>query len=230
MTSNGKKIQDYFAKGVRFKRITDDEFDQLIHEALQKVYPTALERLSLDEKDTIKKSVWISGPPDLDKLDGTELKIKKGKDKIIRFIPIGVTIYNFSPHAILAYQCSLDPVYENAMNECTHEFFYNDIVSFQTLTESGSATKLNWGEKVVNKIPLIGSFFSLGKKIQFDKKLQFILTTSGSSQLIVALADNVLKQEVDGGKFSLEKAKRSVDMVRRTIRDKKSHTFASLMK
>ncbi|MEM9299205.1 MAG: hypothetical protein AAGA64_12560 [Bacteroidota bacterium] len=230
MTPNGKKINQYFKKKRLSRSLSDAQFDELLASMLQQVTPLSLERLSLDSSDTFKQSVWIKSPPRLNKLQGMEFQVKKGKDKTIRFTPIGITIYHFGHHSILAYQCTFDPTTENCLNEQTFEFFYNEIVSFETRTESGSALSLNKTERVLKKVPVVNSIFKLGKKIQFDKRLQFILTTSGGTRLAVALTDNVIRQQTDGGKFSLEASMRSVDVVRRTIRDKKSHTFHEIQR
>lgn len=225
LTEKGKKLKNYFSKSLISRKIADEEFDTLIDSSMKGLYQNALEKLCLDEADCIKKPVWISGPPDVRKLSGVELEIKKGKDNFLRFIPLGVTVYFFSNHSVLAYQCSFDPTTENPLNESTFEFFYNDIVSFETVTKSNSQIDYDWKSKLLKKLPLIGSFFKTGRLIQFDTQLQFILTTSGGTKLAVALTEDVLTKATEGGKFSLEESIKSVATVRRIIRDKKSYTL-----
>ncbi|NMH87981.1 hypothetical protein [Flavivirga algicola] len=225
LTPNGKKILNYYSKSVLKSKIKDEEYDNLIKESLQGLYDISLKMVDLDPGDCISRSVMIQGPPNFKRLNGLEFKIKKGKDNLLRFLPLGITIYNFTDHSLTAYQCMFDPTTSNALNEATYEYFYNDIVSFETVTESGSLIDNDWKDKIIKKIPVLKSVIDTGKIIQYDDTQKFVLTTKGGTRLSVTLTEAILKEATDGGDvFSLSEAHKSISVVRRIVRDKKSYT------
>jgi len=225
LAKNGKQINNYFSKSIFKGKPSDDEFDQLIIDSLKGLEKEALDIVNLDRTDCIKQTEMIIGPPDLKKLNGLEFKIKKGKDGFLRYVPLGITIYNFTDDSLVAYQCNFDPTTENSMNICTFEYFYNEIVSFETVTESGSITDFDWKDKMVKSLPIIKNLVSTGKIIQYDYTQKFKLTTTGGTSLSVTLAEDVMKGITDGGEFFLTKAQKSINVVRGTIRDKKRYTL-----
>lgn len=230
LTDNGKKIKNYFAKSVLKRSVSDNEFDELLKLSISSLYQIALDKVSITEKDCIKVPVIIIGPPNFRKFSGLDFDIKKGKDDYLRFIPVGVTIYNFAEHSLLAYQCDFDPTTENPLNENTFEYFYNDIVSFETVSESSSHTDYDWKDKILKNVPILKSFIDTGNIVQGDIAQKFILTTAGGSKVSVTLAENLLKEATQGGEFHLSIANKSINVVRRIIRDKKSYTFNNSLK
>ncbi len=224
LTPNGKKILNYYSKSVLKSRIKEEEYDAIIRESLQGLFDISLKMVDLHQDDCISRSVMIMGPPNFKRLNGLEFNIKKGKDNLLRFFPLGVTIYNFTDHSLVAYQCMFDPTTNNALNEGTFEYFYNDIVSFETITESGSLVDNDWKDKIIKKIPILKSVVNTGKIIQYDNTQKFVLTTKGGTRLPVTLTEGVLKEATDGGVFSLSEAHKSISIVRRIVRDKKSYT------
>lgn len=225
LNANGKKILNYYSKSVFKNKPSDDEYDTLIKESVKGLYSTSLKMVSIHPDDCISRSVIIYGPPNFEKLNGLEFMIKKRKDNYIRFIPLGITVYNFTEHSLVAYQCTYDPTTNNSLNESTFEYFYNDIVSFHTITESGSSIDYDWKDKIFKGIPILKSILDTGKIIQYDYNQKFILTTSGGTSLPVTLTEGLLKEATDGGEFSLSEAHRSISVIRRIIRDKKSYTL-----
>lgn len=225
LTERGKKILNYFSKSILKSKVSDEEFDHLIQESVQILFPRSLQIVNLDKEDCIHDAQMIIGPPNIKKLGDIELQMKKGKDNYLRFIPKGITIYNFTDHSLVAYQCIFDPTTDNALNEATFEYFYNDIVSFETITESGSLIDYNWKDKIVKGIPILKSIIDTGKIIQYDYTQKFILTTKGGTKLPVTLTEHLLKEATNGGEFWLTDALKSISIVRRIIRDKKSYTI-----
>lgn len=228
LTENGKKIKNYFAKSMLKKSIDDGEFDELLRNSMKGLYKIALDKISITNADCIKEPVIVIGPPNFRKLSGLEFNWKKGKDNYIRFIPVGITIYNFAEHSILAYQCDFDTTTENALNESTFEYFYNDIVSFETVSESSSYTDYDWKDKILKGVPILSSMISTGNIVQGDLTQKFVLTTAGGSKVSVTLTENLIKEASKGGEFSISEANRSINVVRRIIRDKKSYNLNSI--
>jgi len=225
LTKEGKDIKNYFSDTVFKKRIDDAEYDRLINQSLSGIDQLALDKVCISREDCIKEPVMIIGPPNFKRLSGLEFHIKKGKDNYLRYMPLGITVYNFASHSLLAYQCDFDPTTGNNLNDSTFEYFYNDIVSFETVTESGSHTDYDWKDKILKSIPILKSIVDTGKVIQADLAQKFILTTSGGSRLSVTLSEDILKEITKGGSFQLSKASKSINVVRRIIRGKKSYTL-----
>ncbi|WP_024770000.1 hypothetical protein [Aquimarina macrocephali] len=219
MTSNGKKIKQYFSKSILTSKISDNEFDTLLNESISKLFDRALTKTLLDKNDCLRTPRRITGPKMYD-IGGAEFKLKKGKDNFIRYIPIGITIINFTQHEIVFYQCVFDPITENPLNESTSSYFYTDVVSIETKSESVTHEEFTFGEKVVNEIPLIGKLINNGTIHQYNVSEKFILTTSGSSWIEVRLSENVMIEEV-GGEFSTSDADNAIRSIRQMLRDKK---------
>ncbi|WP_394747115.1 hypothetical protein [Spongiimicrobium salis] len=224
LTPKGKKIANYYSKNILKSRPSDTDYDRLIRESVQFLFDRSLDLTDLDSEDSIHDPVMIIGLPHLENLNGLTFEIQKGKDNFFRFIPLGITIYNFTDHSLIAYQCTFDPRTNNALNEGTFEYFYNEIVSFETFSESGTVTDYNWRDKIVNSIPLLDSLIRTGKIHQYDYTQKFKLTTTGGTSISVILKEGVLKEVSDGGEFSLTEALKSISIVRRIIREKKSYT------
>lgn len=221
MTESGKRIKAYFSKGIiRRKRPDDKEFDSLVHLSTRDLFNQALRKTGLDSDDCIRGPVIIIGPRLQDR-GGIEFAVKKGKDDLIRYIPLGVTIINFTVDELVVYQCVFDPTTENSLNESTFEYYYNDIVSLETRTESYTKREYNLVEKIINNISILKNIVSTGKVEQHNLAEKFLLTTSGGSRIEVVLAEDTLIEEAGGGEVSTSEAEKSIMVVRRMLRDKK---------
>ena len=219
MTTNGKKIKNYFSKYTLSRRITDNEYDALIRKAIEPLFDRALEKTLLDSSDCVRKCRLISGIPKAFNSGGSEQNFKKGKDGYVRYIPIEITILNFTQHEIVIYQCVFDPITENALNESTLTYFYQDIVSIETQRESKTKRIFTIIERVLKKIPLIKLFIK-GRQKRYNASEKFILTTAGSSMLEVRLSDSKTIESV-GGEFNISETENTIRSIRTMLRDKK---------
>ncbi|MCI4670927.1 MAG: hypothetical protein MRZ79_22515 [Bacteroidia bacterium] len=220
VTKNGKIIKNYFSDSIFTSGPKDKEVDKLIEKSYEGLYDKALAKASINASDCIRPSVIITGPK-LNNLGGAEFSIKKGKDNYIRYIPLGITIINFLPHQLVAYQCVFDPTTENALNESTLEYFYKDVVALETKTISRTEKTYTFSEKVINKIPVIKKLFDTGKVEQYNDAEIFVLTTSGGTKLEVVLTERVLIEAVGGGELPKTLSENSVKVVRKMLREKK---------
>jgi len=225
---NSRKIKAYFCNSRPASKASDKIFDDLLMDSTDDLFQTALDKVDLTSEDCIKEPVIIIGPPNMGDIGDLEFYFKKGVDNFLRYIPLGITIYNFTRHALVAYQCTFDPTTKASMNECTFEYFYNEIVSFETISESSSSIEFDLKAKIIKRAPHYKNVINTGKVIQKDQVQKFILTTSGSSSLSVTLTENFLKEASNGGKFSQSNTHKSISEVRKTIRDKKNHTMQTL--
>jgi hypothetical protein len=86
--------------------------------------------------------------------------------------------------------------------EATHEYFYRDVVSVQTKTESLSVV---WRKQA----------------IQLQTAETFTLTTSGGTAIHVVLGDVKLAQLMGGGELPTTEAEQAIQAVRTMLREKK---------
>jgi len=201
------------------KQPTDRQIDALIEDDLSKLRTQALDKTGLDLSELEADTVVLYGPRFWN-TGGADIGIKKGKDDIIRFTPLGVTIINFTQNQLVAYQCALDLATGNALSESTDEYFYRDVVSVSTQSESVTWDKDILNVKEVKNGPL-GAFLK-GDKLQFNAAETFVLTTSGGTSLKVVLRDLKLMESLGGGEIPTDIADKAVQSVRRMLRDKKS--------
>jgi hypothetical protein len=107
--------------------------DQAMVSAFADVKKKALDRLNIDEKQ-------VNAVPPLE-LQGYVYngfgKAKRGKDGVWRTSDASAVVIFFDDHQLYSYYCSvslIDP--RKAKKERTDEYFYRDVVSVQTATET----------------------------------------------------------------------------------------------
>ncbi|MEZ4773717.1 MAG: hypothetical protein R3D00_11090 [Bacteroidia bacterium] len=221
ITEKGKKIKNYFSKSFMASRPSDEQYDSWVNEDLNQLWDRAMIKTNLDRSDCIRQPVMITGPR-LFNIGGAHVGVRKGKDDFIRFIPIGVTIINFTAHQLVIYQCAFDPTTSNSLAESTHEYFYQDIVSLETITESRTEKSYTFSEQVLLEIPLLKGL-AQGKVEQYNDAETFILTTSGGTNIRVALSERILAESVGGGSIPTHLSEQSIRAVRKMLREKKSN-------
>ena len=172
MTNDGKKIKNYFSNNKFKKKITDVEYDNIIKRMMRPLFREALEKNLLDQADCISRTRTIYGLR-ADNYAGAEINYKVGKDGFIRYTPVVTTILNFTKHEIVIYQCVFDPITENALNQCTWTYFYNEIVSLETKEVSKTRELLTPTQKIFYDIPIIKLFIK-GVPEQFNLSKKFL--------------------------------------------------------
>ncbi|MFN6991954.1 MAG: hypothetical protein ACK4MM_04455 [Fervidobacterium sp.] len=180
----------------------DRQMDEWLREDLVNLGKRALNKMNIDDPESIVYSVAITGPRLWD-VAGANIFFKKGKDNILRFTPININIVNCLQNHLLAYTCILDFTTGNPLNESTEEYFYKDIVSVSTRTES----------RTVNS-PKIGT-------IQMNEAETFTLTTSGGTSFSILLRDPTLIKKMGGGEIPVGRAEEAVQEIRKILRSKK---------
>lgn len=200
------------------KKPNDRQMDEWLAADLQHMENRAIERNGLDESELVSETVLLTSLRFWD-IGGAEIGIRRGKDDIIRFTPIGITVINFTEHQLVAFQCALDFMTGNALSESTDEYFYRDIVSVSTQTESMTWDKAMLSSSGFAKTPL-AALVKHGK-LQFNAAKKFKLTTSGGTSIEVVLDDSTLIKSVGGGTIPTERADKTVQAVRKVLREKK---------
>ncbi len=168
------------------KKPSDAQMDAWIAEDLKNLQSKALAKTGLDSAELIGEPVVVYGPRFWN-VGGAEVGIRKGKDNVVRFMPIGVTVINFTPHQLVAYQCAVDLTTGNALSESTDEYFYRDVVSVATQSKTMTWDKASLAAKALSATPLAS--LMVGGKLQFNAAETFVLTTSGGTSIEVLLRD-----------------------------------------
>jgi len=184
------------------KKPSDSEMDKYIAEDLSVAKSKSLQKTSMDESELVGESVVVTGPRFWNTA-GADILYKKGKDGRLRFTPINITVLNMTQHQIVTYQCCLDMTTGNYLNESTDEYFYKDIVSVATKTESKSYSSEKFGT------------------IQLNEAETFVLTTSGGTSVETVLKDPKLIEIMGGGDIPTTEAERAIQVVRKMLREKK---------
>jgi hypothetical protein len=199
-----------------YQKPSDEQMDVWIQEDLQNLRTRALAKTGLDPSEIIAEPVMVYGPRFWN-IGGSEVGIKKGKDGIVRFMPIGITVINFTSHQLLAYQCAVDLTTGNSLSESTDEYFYRDVVSVSTQSESLTLDGID--ANAVANGPLAALL--VGGKLQLNAAETFKLTTSGGTFIKVLLRDPKLIERAGGGSIPTDMADKAVQTVRKMLREKK---------
>lgn len=125
-------------------KVTDMEYDNIINDDINSLSRRSLQKAGIEEDDIVAKPLIIKGFP-LTGRGASTFKVKIGDDKQLRFTPIQITIINLLEHQLVSYQCVFDVLTGKALNEKTVEYFYKDIVSVSTETETA---KLEDGSQI----------------------------------------------------------------------------------
>ena len=182
----------------------DTQMDAWLDEDLRMLHGKALSKTGTDPSELVGDPVMVTGPRFWD-IAGAHVAFKKGKDNVFRFTPVGVTVLNFTANQLIAYQSALDLTTGNPLNESTDEYFYRDVVSVSTKTDSRSFQMAGQGILQLNAAEI------------------FVLTTSGGTGIEVILRDPKLIEFMGGGggQIPTTRAEKAIQTVRKMLREKK---------
>lgn len=191
-----------------FKKMPSDADMDIWLEEESLTFPAkALAKCGVDESECVADQVIVWGPRIFNHGNAPFL-VKKGKDNLIRYNPLDLTIINFGVDQLLCYQCSYDRTSGAFLMETTEEYFYQDVVSVATSSDD-KPKEIEVGR---NK-----------QKVQSKSRETFRLTTSGGTSITVVLRDDGLIQmnNLKGGDMPTTQAENAIQSVRRMLRDKK---------
>ncbi len=202
------------------RRPSGRQMDEWLNRDLTRLRERAVVKCGLEGLgEATAEPVVLSGP--VFGVEGADFAVRAPRRDIARFTPVGVTILNFREHQIFAYQCALDRLTGNALDETTDEYFYRDVVSVSTRTETltlGKRDLTRFGRKVLNAK-------SRGGKVQVPGAEVFTLTTSGGTSIsvVIGVVLDRLKQLAigAGGDVHVDAAERALAGIRQMLREKK---------
>lgn len=131
---------------------SDEDIDYWRDEDFDGVIARVCEEAGYDSADLINPGdpIVIIGFPRFENLrvrhardDGSaakswRFKVRVGEDGATRFTPPSLTVLHFTKDHLIAYQCDLDLVRGDVLNESVSEYFWQDIVSLQIDKQSVS--------------------------------------------------------------------------------------------
>jgi hypothetical protein len=191
------------------RMIADHEIDQWTDVNLKRLSRRALEKIGIDGSEIVGESVIVTGPR-LSNLGPARFGYRKGKDNVLRFTPVNTMIINFTQNQLLVYTCALDLIEGHAVNEVTDEYFYRDVVSVHTASETV-------------RVSVAGN----RKEWQLNDVETFKLTTSGGTSVVMPLRHPSLIQRMGGGEIPTTTAERAIQAIRKMLREKKSAISAT---
>jgi len=187
-------------------RPTDQQIDEWLEEDLKRTVKKAHDKMGIDESKIVGEPVQITGPRFWN-IGDAKFLYRRGKDNIIRFTPLDVSTILFGQDQLLAYNCSFVFAEGKYLNEGTDEYFYKDVVSVSTKSESRSVT-------------------FKGKPVQLNAAETFVLTTSGGTSISILLRDPKLVEamgikKIRGDEIPTTGAEKAIQSIRTMLREKK---------
>ncbi len=120
------------------KRISDEQIDKWLSEDIQKHIDVAVNKLGLDSSDLIANSLIVQGPIywNVSGFSEDDILRNLGKDSFYRYSIWRLQVFVFTENFLGNYQCDYNWLNDTSINESTNEFFYKDVVSVKTDSDS----------------------------------------------------------------------------------------------
>ncbi len=158
----------------------------------------SLAKLGLVKEELTKEEIILIGfTDDMQLIPEGDRWLRKGKDDVIRFTPLSLTILQFTERHLGVYRAVLNFIRDVTLNERTDEFFYKDVVSVTTQRESHAFTLYS---------------------VKVDEALQFSLAVSSGDRVTQRLPIGELDRFVSPVST---KAEQAVNNIRQMLREKK---------
>jgi hypothetical protein len=181
-------------------RPSDSQIDQWLQEDLKNIVEkNPLPKLGIDKSELVAESLIVPGPIfwNVSGFNRDEVLRKEGNDKLYRYSIWSVQVFVFTENFLGSYKCYYNWLRDTYVGESTNEFFYKDVVSVKTDTESTA--------------------YSLFDGHRLEHALSFQLNLAGDS--VKVIVDDVNLKTSNEIKSMAEKA---VQSLRAMIRQKKS--------
>lgn len=181
-------------------RPSDSQMDSWLYEDFQEIIDNnPLPKLGLDKSELVSESLLVPGPVfwEVSGFNNSEIIRRMGSGGFYRYSIWTLQIFVFTENFLGSYKCYYNWLRNTVINESTNEFFYKDVVSVKTETESTAHTLMN-GERL-------------------EKAQAFQLNLSGDSVKII-IDDTSLKTSSE----MTSKVDKVVQSIRTMIRQKKS--------
>lgn len=173
--------------------VTEAEIDRAAINFISDIQKQALDKLGVVEEQIQESDpIQFEGYHFRD-LVNNSCMVRKGEDGLYRSSHYNVAVFLFSAEQVYCYEYRFSLVDESIKQSKTDEYFYNDIVSVSTRTDT-----LSYNVQVGGA--------ATQESLSFE---EFVLTTSGGTSISASILD-------DGN------ASRSISQMKSLLRDKKA--------
>lgn len=182
-------------------RPSGEWIDEKRDEDLSMLSKKGIDKLSLDVRDLVRESIVLWGPIywKVEGLDERETRLRRKGENGFRYPCWQVTVIVFTQHHLGCYQCFYNSLRDSAVQEQTEEFFYKDVVSVKTFSDSHA-------------------FAMFGGNI--EESFKFRLAVSSGDEVTHTFGAGELKMAGEARAFGLGEA--AVRNVRAMLREKKA--------
>ncbi len=194
----GVFIAYYSTKSDYENRLSDEQIDEWLLEDIQKHSQIAVEKLGLNPNDLTRKSLIVPGPIywNISGFKEEDIMRNEGKDGFYRYAIWRLQVFVFTENFLGSYQCDYNWLNDTSINESTNEFFYKDVVSVKTDSDS--------------------SAYNLVDGVKIEHAQAFQLNLPGDSIKVVINHNNLKISSLITNKVD-----QAVQNIRSTIREKK---------
>ncbi|MCF7868543.1 MAG: hypothetical protein K9N09_07585 [Candidatus Cloacimonetes bacterium] len=192
----------FLKKNHRYKsRPSDNQMDIWLWNDFKNIIENdALAKLGLDKSELVAESLVIPGPIYWDNVYGinkSEILRKLGFDYNYRYSIWNIQIFIFTENFLANYGCYYNWIRNTSINECTNEFFYKDVISIKTSSQSTAYTLVN------------------GSKLEHSQIFQLKLP---GDEIFVITNDSELKVSSE----MTSRADKAIQSIRSMLRQKKT--------
>lgn len=194
-------LATYFA--AKSKYVTRPSCKQMtnwLSEDIDSLKKQSINKVGLDESELITESLVLEGPIywHIDGLKDSETNLRRWAQEGYLYAVWDVVILHFTENCIAVFLSPFNWLRNVCVNESTEEYFYKDIVTIKTSSES-SAYNLFEGK--------------------LEKSSTFQISVSSGEKLKVLIDDPQLKTQ--GASELNSRGEKAVQSLRRMLRDKK---------
>jgi hypothetical protein len=198
------------------------EVDAVMQSDFAAVQILALQRCQLEPGDLVHDQPcrFRHGLSSLTELGAAFQGERRGKDLKIRWTPHEITVVNFGRDQLFVYTCALDLTTGNAIYERTQEFFYRDIVSVDTASETDTI-KLKDPELILYWQQRGAQIVS--KTLQVDVHQSISLQLASGERIPLAVWDGYSALGMQPDEVGINGL--ASNQLRRTVRELKQHAL-----
>ncbi|NOQ23048.1 MAG: hypothetical protein GQ565_10440 [Candidatus Aegiribacteria sp.] len=188
------------AKAKYTSRPSSNQMNQWLTDDLDALKMSSVVKCGLDESEIISESIALSGPVfwSINGLNNTETRMRRWAGNGYLYAVWDVVVIHFTEKCISVYRCPYNWVRNVSVNEKTEEYYYQDINTVTTDSESSAYTLFE------------------GK---LESSRTFKVTVSSGDSLKVLIDDPQLKTM--NSEELTSRGDKAVQTIRRMLRDKK---------
>jgi len=116
--------------------VSDYEIDTLLRDDINKILQYIPNKINIDSSQLITEPIYSGYFPLLQIYDTMKYSLKFGKDKIFRYTPIKINAVLCTTDEFITFDLIFDFLKGNAIDQVSQAYYYKDIVSLATITQT----------------------------------------------------------------------------------------------